>query len=612
MAMRWAFLIVCGVILAVAAKGADRPGTLRLPCPDTASPACNVSRQDQKKAAAAFARALKLEKAQQMDEAFLEFHRAAELDPRSVDYVTAREMVRQQLVSTHLQRGNANLAQGRQVEGLAEFRTALQLDPRNEFAQQRLRDVVSEWAPKMPAPAKIVAAASEIQVVPQNVRGDFHYRGDSRGLLTQVAGAFGVVAAIDDSVLVRPVRFDLQNADFYAAMRAACMVTRTFWTPLEEKQVFLAANTEQNHRQFDQMALRTFYVPVSQPKELTELVNVVRTVFEVRFMTPQPRTGTITVRAPQRTLEAITEFMESLSDSRPEVMLDVRFYEISHTLVRNLGLHIPNQFQMFNIPAAALTALGGQSIQDLINQLIASGGINQANSQALSGLLAQLQNQQNSIFSQPLATFGGGLTLFGVSLGTASAQLSLNERTARTLEHATLRASQGKETNFLAGSRYPILNASFAPIFNSPQISQVIQNNSFRAFPSFNYEDLGVKLKVKPLVTGNSDVALDLELAIRSLQGTTLNGVPVISNREYKGSIMLKDGEPAVVAGSLSNSEQRSVNGLPGLGALPGLNKVMVTNTKQQDEDELLVVITPHILNQEGPSLGTEIWMTTK
>ena len=117
------------------------------------------------------------------------------------------------------------------------------------------------------------------------------------------------------------------------------------------------------------------------------------------------------VRAPRNILDAATRLLEGLGDSRPQVMLDVHVYEITNSLTRNMGLQIPNNFQLFNIPVGALAALGGQNIQGLINQLISSGGINQANSQALSGLLAQLQGQQNSIFSQPLATFGGGLTL---------------------------------------------------------------------------------------------------------------------------------------------------------------------------------------------------------
>jgi Flp pilus assembly secretin CpaC len=84
--------------------------------------------------------------------------------------------------------------------------------------------------------------------------------------------------------------------------------------------------------------------------------------------------------------------------------------------------------------------------------------------------------------------------------------------------------------------------------------------------------------------------------------------VPVIANREYKGSITLLDGEPAVVAGSLSQSEQLSLNGIPGLGAIPGINKIMVTNGKMDETDELLVVITPHVVDL-SPGRSEEVWL---
>ncbi|HLB90424.1 MAG TPA: hypothetical protein VJK29_22385 [Terriglobales bacterium] len=599
--------------LSLGAFCADQPQNLPLlPCAQGSpgTPACNPSKKELKEAKAAFAKGLKLQHGQRTDEAFEQFETAARLAPQDVEYGTAREMARQQLVFDRLEHGNRELLKGRQVEALAEFRGALQLDPQNEFAQQRLRDALGEWAPKTPAPPRVLAEAGEVRVAPNPNRADFHYRGDGRGLLTQVAGAFGVTATFDDSVVSRRVRFDIDNVDFYAAMRAACDVTRTFWTPLEEKQILLASESPENHRVFDRMALRTFYIPgVTTPQELNDIVNLLRTLFEIRFLTQQPQAGTIMVRAPQNILDAATQFMETLGDSRPQVMLDVRVYEVSHTVTRNMGLHIPNQFQLFNIPAGALAALGGQNIQNLINQLISSGGINQANSQAISALLAQLQGQQNSIFSQPLATFGGGLTLTGLSLGNGSARLSLNESSVKTLEHATLRVAQGNEATFRAGTRFPILNASFAPIFNSPAISRVLQNNTFQAaFPSFNYEDIGLTLKAKPLVNRNSDVSLQLELQFRSLQGQSLNGVPVISNREYKGSITLMDAEPAVVAGSVSRTEQRSLSGIPGLGTVPGLNKAMVSNTKEVDEDELLVVITPRVISQRDQN-ASEVWM---
>src|ERR1035437_9348618 len=222
---------------------------------------------------------------------------------------------------------------------------------------------------------------------------------------------------------------------------------------------------------------------------------------------------------------------------RPEVLLDMRVYEISSSFLRQLGTTPPAQFNLFNISPALIAGLG-QNSQNLINQLIASGGINQANSQAIQALLAQLSSQASSILSTPFATFGGGATLFGLSGGTGTTvNFNLNQSDIRSLEHVTLRASQNTAAVFKVGERYPIINATFAPIYNSSAISKVIGSQSYIApFPSFNFEDLGLNLKATPIIHADRDVTLKLELNIRSLGGQTVNGIPIINNREYSGS----------------------------------------------------------------------------
>jgi type II secretory pathway component HofQ len=584
-----------------------------IPCAEnaTAGTACQPTKSEIKEAKTAFDKALKLQKSDKLDQAFPEFENAARLAPKNVEYLTAREMARQQLVYDHLQSGNSDLLQNHAIEAMAEFNNALHLDPENSFAQQRLQDAIAEWAPRIHEAPRVLQNTGELVLRPKAESSDFLYRGDSRGLLNQVAAAYGIKVTMDDSVPSRRVRFEVTNVNFYTAMALACDVTKTFWTPLRPDEVLVALNSPENHRQYDRMVMRTFYFPDSDtPQEFAELTSLLRNVFEIRWVTPDPQERTIIVRAPQASLDAATKLLESFDDSRPQVMLDVHVYEVSRTFIRDMGLHIPNQFTLFNIPAGALAALGGQSIQDLINQLISGGGINQANSQSLSALLAQLQNQQNSIFSQPLATFGNGSTLMGLSLGTLSAQLSLNDSSVTSLEHAMLRVSQGNDTTFRMGSRYPILNASFAPILNSPAIAGVIQNNSFQApFPSFSYEDLGLTIKAKPSVNDESTVSLQMEMQFRTLLAQSINGIPVIANREYKGTISLLDGEPAVVAGSVTHSEQKSLSGIPGLGYVPGLNQVMTSNSKEIDDDELLVVITPHLVSSPSRERSTEVWL---
>jgi len=597
------FASILGIcLLASVAWGADQPpaGVAILPCGQGAGGGvnCAPSKQDLKQAKSAYERGLKLARQHQGEQALSEFETAARLSPKNVNYLTARELQRQDLVSQHLEQGNNALLRGKQIEAMADFRAALGLDPSNTFALQRLDEALQEWAPKAPNRPVVVPSGGEIEVFPESTRADFHYQGDSKALLTQIATVFGLTANIDDGVTARPVRFDITNVDFYEAMRAAGVLTKTFWSPMSEKQILIAPDTAEAHRQFERLALRTFWIPwATTPTELTEVVNTLRSVFDMKFINQHPQSNTITVRAPVASIEAATQFIETMGDARPQVLLDVNIYEVSHTVMHNYGIHLPSQFTLYNIPAAALGALGGQNIQQLINQLIAGGGINQAGNSSLSSLLAMLQGGQNSIFSNPLATFGGGLTLFGLTLDSLEAQLGLNESSIRHLEHATLRVSQGNEASYKVGTRYPILNASFAPIYNTPAIAQTIQSNTFATpFPSFNYEDIGLTLKAKPAINPNNEVSLQLEMQIRSLGAQSLNGVPVISNREYKGGITLRNGEPSVIAGMVSRTETRSLQGIPGLGAVPGVNQVMSTNAIENDDDELLVVIVPHVI----------------
>ena len=601
--------------MAAALWASDQPPTPALTCADgiPGAPACTVNKQDRREAKAAFQHGLKLQKDHKLAEAFAEFERAAQLVPQDAQYVTLRELLRQQLVYDSIQRGNAALTNGNQIGALGEFRAALHLDPENQFANQRLKDALGEWAPQVRQAPQLVEDSGELRVSPRSGRQTFHFRGDTRTLLTQVASTYGIAVTFDDSVLSRRVHFDVEDVDFYTAMNLACQVAKCFWSSLEPKQILIAADSPENHRLFDRMVMRSFYLPdfSYSGSEFNDVINSLRTLFDVRYIGSQPSSGLIIVRAPQPIVEAATTFLENLDSTRPEVLLDIHVFQVSNSLIRNFGLHIPNQFKLFNIPAAALVALGGQNVQDLINQLISGGGINQANSSAISALLGQLQSQQNSVFSQPLATFGNGLTLFGLSLDQLSVTLQQNESAVRTLEHVSVRAAQGRDSTFHLGSRYPIINATYAPIYNSPAISQVLQNNTYiNPIPSVSYEDIGLNVKTKPAIHGESDISMDLELQFRSLTGTSLNGVPVISNREYKGSINLKNGEQAVVAGEISYTEQRSLNGIPGLGNVPGLNKVMTSNSTEDDRDEILVVITPHVI-RENKASPNEIWLTT-
>ena len=547
----------------------------------------------------AFTKGVKLKSAGKLDQAYDKFEKAAELNPHNLDYITAREFTRQQLVMEALQRGNKAMKENHEIVAMADFRRAIEYDPTNDFALQRLRDSMPEDLQPASQPMRIVEQSTPIQLLPSEAHHSFHFRGDARALLTQVAQSYGVVAEFDDSVQSRRVRFDIEDVNFSTAINAATQVTKTFWVPLSSLQLLFAADTVENRRNLERMSLRTFYLPdVSSEQQLNEMMNSLRVLLNLRYIAVQKSQSTITIRAEQPVVEAAARLLESLSAGTPEVMLDMRVYEVSSTLARQIGTAWPTQFTMFNISPALLAGLG-QNAQSLINQLIASGGINQANATAIQALLAQLSNQSSSILSQPFATFGGGLTLFGLTTGGTGITInfSLNDSNLRDLEHVTLRAGQNDPAVLKVGERYPLVNATFSPIYNTPAIAQVIGNASYQApFPSFYFEDLGLIMKATPVIHAERDVTLKLELAIRSLGTQTVNGMPIINNREYTGTITVKDGESSVVTGLLSRADALSLVGYPFLSRVPGLNYAAAEHNNNAMDDELMVVITPHVV----------------
>ena len=578
------------------------------------------SKQDLKKARKEFEKAQKLQHNGKYEQAIAVLDEAIALSQGDNQYVAMREMLRQQLVTVHIKRGNELLAAKKSLEAMVEFRQALEIDPKNEFAIQRLEDSlpprpVSNAAGLSPT-LTMVAQSQPVLLLPSSEQQEFHFRGFSKTLLEQVAAKYGVKAAFDESVTSKPIRFDLDPVDFFTAIREASKQAHVFWFALGPKTIFFANDTQALRRQLEKMVTRTFYLSeATAPQDVNDVVNLLRTIFDIRFVAAQPGQNSLVVRAPADTLEAAAKVLDTFLSRKPQVMLDVQVFEVSNNLTRQVGISLPNNFQVINVGAAALAALGQTNNSDLINQLISSGGINAANSQGIQALLAQLQSQQNSVISTllqtPFATFGAGKGLTAVTLPGTTVNFQLNESDFQSLSKLSLRTSQGNAATMRLGSRFPILNASFAPVFNTPAIASVLQNGSYAApFPSFTYEDLGITLKATPQVLGDNSVTLKLEMQIKALTGQSFNGVPVISNREYSASMSVQDGEQAAVIGMITQSEMKNLSGIPGLSQIPLLRHLTTNTSKNVTADELLITVTPYIMSPtRRMDEGKEVWM---
>jgi type II secretory pathway component GspD/PulD (secretin) len=364
-------------------------------------------------------------------------------------------------------------------------------------------------------------------------------------------------------------------------------------------EVLLANDTEDNRRDLTKMTLRTFYaLGGSTPQELNELMQALRVLFDLRYVTPNVAQGSIVIRAPQQTMDAVTKFLEYLSDDRPTVMLEVKVFEVSTTFTRELGISAPNDFTIFNVTTEINNLVSSGTYQSIVAALSASGQPINATT-ILAALLASSSSTSSSVLAQPFGTFGGGLTLTGVTIPSTTVHFSGTNSLARTVEDVLLRAGQGKAATLKVGERYPLVSAQFSATSASSSLLSSLglgTTTSTASIPSpqFSYEDLGLVLKATPQVHGTL-VSLEYELAVRSLGTTQANGLPLLNNRESKGTISTEDGAPVVIAGLLEKDETASINGIPVVSMIPVLGRAFSVETKEHAADELLVVVTPHI-----------------
>jgi len=115
-------------------------------------------------------------------------------------------------------------------------------------------------------------------------------------------------------------------------------------------------------------------------------------------------------------------------------------------------------------------------------------------------------------------------------------------------------------------------------------------------YPASEYVDLGVKIKATPTLHPNNEVTLLLEFEIRSLAGSSVNGIPVISNRTLTQTIRVKEDEPTLIGGLTDTEETRSITGLPGFAEIPGVGYAFGSRSNSLKDTELLILVTPRKL----------------
>ena len=249
---------------------------------------------------------------------------------------------------------------------------------------------------------------------------------------------------------------------------------------------------------------------------------------------------------------------ESTIATRSVVQVDVRVVEFSRTVLKAAGLNLFKQNNGFSFgsfgPSGLNTVTGGGTgaFQAVGNVPIASA------------------------FNLVLNSAGRGLF----------ADLSLMESNnlARVLAEPTLVALSGQSANFLAGGEIPV------------PVPEALGTTSIQ------YKPYGVGLTLTPTVLSAQRIALKIAPEASQLDfqnAVTINGVsvPAITTRRADTTVELGDGESFVIGGLIDRETLSNVSKVPLLGDLPIIGAFFKQLNYQQNDKELIIIVTPHLVS---------------
>lgn len=384
---------------------------------------------------------------------------------------------------------------------------------------------------------------------------DFDLRLDERTAIAQITRAYGIDAVFDPDFQSKQIgRFSLDHADFRTAMEAITDVTHTFVFAVSPRVIFVAQDTEAKRNEYEPIIEITVQMPDAiQSKDVIEAANAVRGALRLRTLSWDSVANTVVIRDQVTKARVAQSLLDALLLPHGQLSLEVQFLAVDTNSASEYGVAFPTSLSVYNF-----AHIGG-----------------------FSHPLPDLTGVAN------LLVFGGATNFFGLALTSTSLIATYNSSSSKVLYDATVVVADGQTATLHVGEKYPVANALYTGFANTA---------STLANPiSTTQEDLGLVLKMAGRVNGDGDITIDADAQYKSLGNQTFNTVPAINQREFKGTVRLREGECAIIAGMEENDRTVSKNGLVGLSQIPGLDQIFADNSRSHTTSDTLIVIKPTV-----------------
>lgn len=157
--------------------------------------------------------------------------------------------------------------------------------------------------------------------------------------------------------------------------------------------------------------------------------------------------------------------------------------------------------------------------------------------------------------------------------------------------------------NILSNPQILTLDNEEAEVFvgeNRPFLTSTKYDANNNPVQSYDYKDVGVKLKIVPQISSDDTITLKIEQEVKKVSESTADTTaPVTLTRSTKTKVKLKDGSMMVISGLLKDDSTKANSAVPGLANIPILGWLFKTKTGSFEKTNMMVFISTYIINTQ-------------
>ncbi len=309
----------------------------------------------------------------------------------------------------------------------------------------------------------------------------------------------------------------------------------------------------------DDSDLKAMTIPLNYATA-SEMQKPIQTLLSKRGATiADDRTNTVIVKDHANVLDNIRRFLGSIDKQDPQVSIEAKVIDASKNFSRALGIQWG-----FSSGPNNVVLRGNQD----------AGAIT---SGATPGTMVNL--------GPTLTPTSGFNVLVGRLPGNTNLEMQLGA------------AESTGQIRIISKPNVTTINNKTAKIRSGLKIYVKIEGGTDEG-PTLQEIETGIELKVTPQITLNRMIKMDLE-AIQSEAdfSRTVDGIPSIIDNTAKTTVLVPDGETAVIGGLLKVNTNREKRGVPGISKVPVLGWLFKSTRRSKESKELMIFITPKILD---------------